>query len=126
MARKNYPDIAQAILDGAQAQEDLEKYIKSTKPKSNNSSKAKTEAILITAQERAAWDKVKQNAIKYDFASIEKQYNLPSGILASVHMQESKGNANAVGSETKYGRAKAVFNSLMVHGSSMAKAVFTT
>ncbi|AKG09051.1 hypothetical protein AAX05_01395 [Moraxella bovoculi] len=110
--KKITPDIAQAILDGAQAQEDLEKYIKSTKPKSNNSSKAKTEAILITAQERAAWDKVKQNAIKYDFASIEKQYNLPSGILASVHMQESKGNANAVGSETKYGRAKGGFQFL--------------
>lgn len=110
--KKITPDIEQAILDGAQAQEDLEKYIKSTKPKSNNSSKAKTEAILITAQERAAWDKVKQNAIKYDFASIEKQYNLPSGILASVHMQESKGNANAVGSETKYGRAKGGFQFL--------------
>ncbi|WP_323843756.1 tape measure protein [Moraxella sp. 7664LN] len=119
-------DIAKKIMDADKAREDLRKYRESQKPKSSGGSggsrssgkgsktgsKAKTEAVLITAQERAAWDKVKQNAIKYDFASIEKQFNLPSGILASVHMQESKGNANAVGPETKYGRAKGGFQFL--------------
>lgn len=34
-------------------------------------------------------------ALTYNYAMLEKQYNLPQGILAAVSMQESRGNPNA-------------------------------
>ncbi|WP_119689285.1 transglycosylase SLT domain-containing protein [Acinetobacter nosocomialis] len=45
-------------------------------------------------------ERVKANAQKYNFAGLEKQYQLPSGTLSSIHMIESKGNPNAYNKET--------------------------
>lgn len=39
--------------------------------------------------------KVAANAAKYNFASIESKNGLPAGLLSAIHMQESRGNANA-------------------------------
>lgn len=45
-------------------------------------------------------ERVKANAQKYNFAGLEKQYQLPSGTLSSIHMIESRGNPNAYNRET--------------------------
>lgn len=39
--------------------------------------------------------KVAANAAKYNFAAIETKNKLPAGLLSAIHMQESRGNANA-------------------------------
>lgn len=39
--------------------------------------------------------KVAANAAKYNFAAIEAKNKLPAGLLSAIHMQESRGNANA-------------------------------
>ena len=39
--------------------------------------------------------KVAANAAKYNFAGIESKNKLPAGLLSAIHMQESKGDANA-------------------------------
>lgn len=39
--------------------------------------------------------KVAANAAKYNFAGIESKNGLPAGLLSAIHMQESRGNANA-------------------------------
>ncbi|MEG1695788.1 MAG: transglycosylase SLT domain-containing protein [Acinetobacter sp.] len=39
--------------------------------------------------------KVAANAAKYNFAGIESKNRLPAGLLSAIHMQESKGDANA-------------------------------
>lgn len=56
--------------------------------------------------------KVLAQAAQYRYADLEKQYNLPTGILAAVSMQESRGVANARGPQTKYGVAKGAFQFL--------------
>lgn len=56
--------------------------------------------------------KVQANASKFGFENTEAKYGLPKGLLAGVHMQESRGNANAVGPMTKYGTAKGGFQFL--------------
>ena len=57
-------------------------------------------------------EKVKANATKYNFAGLENKYGLLPGLLASINMQESRGNANAIGPMTKYGTAKGGFQML--------------
>lgn len=54
---------------------------------------------------------VKANAQKYNYASFEKQYSLPSGMLSAVNMQETRGR-NVEGVQTKYGTAKGNFQML--------------
>ena len=49
------------------------------------------------------------NAENYGFANYEAQYGLPYGLMTGIHMQESRGNANATGPMTKYGKAKGGF-----------------
>lgn len=56
--------------------------------------------------------KVQANAAKFGFASLESQYKLPSGLLSAINMQESRGNGNAIGPQTKYGTAKGGFQFL--------------
>lgn len=56
--------------------------------------------------------KVQSNAAKYNFAGIEGQYQLPKGLLSAINMQESRGNANAIGPMTKLGQAKGGFQFL--------------
>ena len=47
--------------------------------------------------------KVQANASNFGFGGLESQYKLPSGLLSAINMQESRGNANAIGPMTKYG-----------------------
>ena len=56
--------------------------------------------------------KVQANAAKYGFSNLESQYKLPSGLLSAINMQESRGNASAIGPQTKYGTAKGGFQFL--------------
>lgn len=56
-------------------------------------------------------ERVKANAAKYNFSGIEQKYNLPSGMLSAINMQETKG-ANVEGPQTKYGTAKGNFQLL--------------
>lgn len=56
--------------------------------------------------------KVMAASQKYNFSGLESKYNLPSGLLSAVMMQESRGNANAIGTQTKYGTAKGGFQML--------------
>ncbi|MGZ7881832.1 tape measure protein [Acinetobacter soli] len=44
--------------------------------------------------------KVLEASQKYNFSGLESKYGLPNGLLASVMMQESKGNANAYNKTT--------------------------
>ncbi|WP_327858645.1 tape measure protein [Acinetobacter guillouiae] len=57
-------------------------------------------------------EKVKANAAKYNFGGLESKYGLLLGLLSGVHMQESRGKADAVGPMTKYGTAKGGFQFL--------------
>nr|WP_111860625.1 lytic transglycosylase domain-containing protein [Acinetobacter sp. CFCC 10889] len=57
-------------------------------------------------------DRVKANAVKYNFAGLESNYGLPNGLLSAINMQESRGNGNAIGPMTKYGTAKGGFQFL--------------
>lgn len=56
--------------------------------------------------------RVKANADKFNYSGIEQKHNLPSGMLSSIDMQESRGNSKAVGPTTKYGTAKGNFQML--------------
>ena len=56
--------------------------------------------------------RVQANAAKYNFSGLEEKYGLLPGLLSGIHMQESKGDANAVGPMTKYGKAKGGFQFL--------------
>ena len=40
--------------------------------------------------------RVKSHASEYDYAGLERKYGLPANLLASIEMQESRGNVNAV------------------------------
>lgn len=75
----------------------------------------KRTAALAKAQKVAGEVKLKPNAKalanaeNYGFANYEAQYGLPYGLMTGIHMQESRGNANATGPMTKYGKAKGGF-----------------
>ena len=56
--------------------------------------------------------KVQANAAKYKFSDLESKYELLPGLLSAINMQESKGDANAIGPHTKYGKAKGGFQML--------------
>lgn len=56
--------------------------------------------------------KVQANADKYNFAGLEQKHGLLPGLLSGINMQESKGDAAAVGPQTKYGTAKGGFQML--------------
>lgn len=56
--------------------------------------------------------RVEANAAKYNFAGLEQQHGLLPGLLSGINMQESKGDAAAVGPQTKFGTAKGGFQML--------------
>lgn len=56
--------------------------------------------------------RVQANAEKYNFAALEQKHGLLPGLLSGINMQESKGDAAAVGPQTKYGTAKGGFQML--------------
>ncbi|MDE9456178.1 lytic transglycosylase domain-containing protein, partial [Xenorhabdus bovienii] len=43
------------------------------------------------------------------FAMLEKKHGLDSGLLHGIAMTESSGNPNAIGKQTKFGKAKGMF-----------------
>ncbi|MCG5919943.1 transglycosylase SLT domain-containing protein, partial [Acinetobacter baumannii] len=55
---------------------------------------------------------VKSNASKYNFSDLESKYDLLPGLLSAINMQESRGDANVIGPNTKYGKAKGGFQML--------------
>ena len=50
----------------------------------------------IAQQTASVNSRVTAQAKQFNYAGIEQQYNLPSGILAAISMRESRGNPNAV------------------------------
>lgn len=56
--------------------------------------------------------RVRANAEKYNFSALEQKHGLLPGLLSGINMQESKGDAAAVGPQTKYGTAKGGFQML--------------
>lgn len=56
--------------------------------------------------------KVRANAEKYNYAGLEQKHGLLPGLLSGINMQESRGEAAAVGPQTKYGNAKGGFQML--------------
>lgn len=50
--------------------------------------------------------RVDEWASRLNFAGLEQQHGLPAGILTNLVYQESRGNENAIGPQTRYGRAK--------------------
>jgi tape measure domain-containing protein len=56
--------------------------------------------------------RVQANAEKYNFSALEQKHGLLPGLLSGINMQESKGDAAAVGPQTKYGTAKGGFQML--------------
>jgi len=81
----------------------------------NAKAQEKRAAALAKAQKVAGEVKLKPNAKalanaeNYGFANYEAEYGLPYGLMTAIHMQESRGNANATGPMTKYGKAKGGF-----------------
>lgn len=63
----------------------------------------------LTEAENKAMSRVMSYASKYRFSDLEKQFGLPANTLVALMMQESRGNPNAIGKNTRYGRAKGAF-----------------
>ncbi|MDO4896319.1 MAG: tape measure protein [Moraxella sp.] len=84
---------ANATIPNANLNNPMGEYQKPKDKDKDKKDKKQPEGYLKPS-EKKAWDKVYANALKYDFAGYEKKYNLPSGILAGVHMKESLGNPN--------------------------------
>lgn len=89
----------------AEAREDAEK-------KAEEKLKEQTKELEKQQQILQVNARVKANAEKFNYAGFEAKYGLPSGMLSALNMQESRGNANAVGPMTKYGTAKGGFQFL--------------
>lgn len=89
----------------AEAREEAEKKAEETQKRQTKELEKQQQILQVNAR-------VKANAEKYNFSGIESQYGLPTGMLSAIHMQESSGNTNVVGSMTKYGTAKGGFQFL--------------
>ncbi|MEN8398690.1 transglycosylase SLT domain-containing protein [Acinetobacter towneri] len=89
----------------AEAREEAEKKAEEAQKRQTKELEKQQQILQVNAR-------VKANAEKFNFSGLESQYNLPSGMLSAINMQESRGNANAVGPMTKYGTAKGGFQFL--------------
>lgn len=89
----------------AEAREEAEKKAEEAQKRQTKELEKQQQILQVNAR-------VKANAEKFNFSGLESQYNLPSGVLSAINMQESRGNANAVGPMTKYGTAKGGFQFL--------------
>ncbi|WP_151765599.1 tape measure protein [Acinetobacter soli] len=69
--------------------------IKDAEDKLTESRKESTKQLEKQQQILQVNAKVLEASQKYNFSGLESKYGLPNGLLASVMMQESKGNANA-------------------------------
>ena len=107
--------LTNAILQLNQAQNLATTGLKiNTKEADENAKAAEKQAVAKAKlnKELQVNAKVQANADKFGFASLESQYKLPNGLLSAINMQESRGNANAIGPMTKYGTAKGGFQFL--------------
>lgn len=107
--------LTEANLANAEAAKQSAAGLKTNTKEADENAKAKEKAAKETEKLNKQLQvnaKVQSNASKYNFAGIESQYQLPSGLLSAINMQESRGNANAIGPMTKYGQAKGGFQFL--------------
>ena len=107
--------LTEANLAIAEAAKQSAAGLKTNTKEADENAKAKEKAAKETEKLNKQLQvnaKVQSNASKYNFAGIESQYQLPSGLLSAINMQESRGNANAIGPMTKYGQAKGGFQFL--------------
>ena len=74
--------------------------IKDAEDKLTESRKESTKQLEKQQQILQVNAKVLEASQKYNFSGLESKYGLPNGLLASVMMQESKGNANAYNKTT--------------------------
>ncbi|WP_394660939.1 tape measure protein [uncultured Acinetobacter sp.] len=74
--------------------------IKDAEDKLTESRKESTKQLEKQQQILEVNAKVLEASQKYNFSGLESKYGLPNGLLASVMMQESKGNANAYNKTT--------------------------
>ena len=107
--------LTEANLAIAEAAKQSATGLKTNTKEADENAKAKEKAAKETEKLNKQLQvnaKVQSNAAKYNFAGIEDQYQLPKGLLSAINMQESRGNANAIGPMTKYGQAKGGFQFL--------------
>ena len=107
--------LTEANLAIAEAAKQSAAGLKTNTKEADENAKAKEKAAKETEKLNKQLQvnaKVQSNASKYNFAGIESQYQLPSGLLSAINMQESRGNANAIGPMTKHGQAKGGFQFL--------------
>lgn len=107
--------LTEANLAIAEAAKQSAAGLKTNTKEADENAKAKEKAAKETEKLNKQLQvnaKVQSNAAKYNFAGIEDQYQLPKGLLSAINMQESRGNANAIGPMTKYGQAKGGFQFL--------------
>lgn len=93
-----------ARKQAVEAREDAEKKAEETQKRQTKELEKQQQILQINAR-------VKANAEKFNYSSIESQYNLPGGMLSAINMQETKGR-NVEGVQTKYGTAKGNFQML--------------
>ncbi|WP_288390198.1 tape measure protein [uncultured Acinetobacter sp.] len=74
--------------------------IKDAEDKLTESRKESTKQLEKQQQILQVNAKALEASQKYNFSGLESKYGLPNGLLASVMMQESKGNANAYNKTT--------------------------
>jgi tape measure domain-containing protein len=89
--KKLSDDVLKSVFDRWKADQGLNKTLEERAKIEERNKK------LIEAQGNAMKvnAKVAANAAKHDFAGIESKNGLPAGLLSAIHMQESRGNANA-------------------------------
>lgn len=89
--KKLSDDVLKSVFDRWKADQGLNKTLEERAKIEERNKK------LIEAQGNAMKvnAKVAANAAKYNFAGIESKNGLPAGLLSAIHMQESRGNANA-------------------------------
>lgn len=107
--------LTEANLAIAEAAKQSATGLKTNTKEADQNAKAKEKAAKETEKLNKQLQvnaKVQSNAAKYNFAGIEDQYQLPKGLLSAINMQESRGNANAIGPMTKRGQAKGGFQFL--------------
>ncbi|WP_191112792.1 transglycosylase SLT domain-containing protein [Acinetobacter lwoffii] len=89
--KKLSDDVLKSVFDRWKADQGLNKTLEERakiEEKNKKLVEAQGNAMKVNA-------KVAANAAKYNFAAIEAKNKLPSGLLSAIHMQESRGNANA-------------------------------
>ncbi|HAV4638226.1 TPA: tape measure protein [Acinetobacter baumannii] len=97
--------IFQKNFDKVQELKKLEEDIADSKRQQTKELEKQQKVLSVNA-------KVQANASKFGFSDLESKYELLPGLLSAINMQESKGDANAIGPHTKYGKAKGGFQML--------------